>query len=105
VVGAGGAGVVLVGVVWFCILIVPGTRVVTGMGWDCTVTGAVAFFCSEKFCCDVFVIGGSWVVHPAISMRIPSVVNKIKIIFCINPAERKRAIKVLFSFEMEKKFR
>jgi hypothetical protein len=37
-------------------------------------------------------------------MKILSAMNKITIFFCITPAKRKRAIKVLTIFAMEKKF-
>ena len=105
VVGAFVAGVAFVGVVWFCIPVVSGTRVVTGVGWVCAITGSVAFFCSDIFCCGV-VDGacGAGEVHPATSITMQSALTTIKKIFCINPAERKRAIKVLFIFESEKKF-
>ena len=80
----------------------------TGVCCVCTIAGSVAFFCSEILCFDVVVVGGdgAGVVHPATSMIMHSALNKIKKIFCINPAKRKRAIKVLLIliFEMEKKF-
>jgi hypothetical protein len=97
----GGAGV---SVVWVRILVVSGTRVVGGVCCVCTIPGSVAFFRSEILCCDVFGVDGAGVVHPATSMTIHSALNKIKKILCINPAKRKRAIKVLIIFEMEKKF-
>ena len=58
-VGAVVVGVAFGGVVWFCILVVTGTRVVTGVEGVCCVciiSGSVAFFCSEILGWDV--VGG-----------------------------------------------
>ena len=94
----GSAVGVFVGVVvWFCVLVVSGTGVVTGVCCVCTIAGSVAFFCSEILCFDVVVVGGdgAGVVHPATSMAMHSALTTIKKLFCINPDQSKRAIKVL----------
>ena len=81
----------LVGVAGFCILVVAGA-------WGvcvCTIPGSVAFFCSEIFCCDVVGGDGAGVVHPATSKTMHRALNNSKKLFCITPAMRKRAIKVL----------
>ena len=46
-------GAVVVGVVWFCSLVVLGSGVVkdvNGVCCVCTIPGPVAFFCSEILC-------------------------------------------------------
>ena len=91
-------------VVWFCILVVSGIGVVTGVCCVCTIAGSGVFFCSEIVGWGTVVFDGAWVVHPATSRKITSKINKIKNFFRINSAKRKRAIKVLLIFEMERKF-
>jgi len=93
-----------VGVVWFCILVVSGIGVVTGVCCVCTIAGSGVFFCSEIVCCGMVRGDGAGVVHPATSTTMQSALTTIKKLFCITPAGKKRAIKVLFIFGREKKF-
>jgi hypothetical protein len=101
----GSAVGVVLNVVWFCVLVVPGSRVVTGVWRVCCVgriSGSVTFFSSEIVCWDVAGGDGAGVVHPAASMTMQSTLTTIKKLVCITPAWEEESDKGSPDFLREK---